>query len=87
MKRQVEQYIKLWEARCYHDGIPDDVPKEIFDRVPSYRNIAIAILKNDISLLGIEPPKKSLFYVALKRIEIRSRPEYVASTQLKLDLI
>lgn len=55
-------------------GIPDDVPKEIFDMVPSYKRIAIAILKNDYSLksLGFSP-KTSEYYNAYKRIEIEQR--------------
>jgi hypothetical protein len=74
MKREIEQYIKMWEARCYKNGIPDDVPKEIFDRAPSYKAIAIAILKNDLSVIGVEK-KPCLVYIALKRIEISKRPQ------------
>jgi predicted phosphoadenosine phosphosulfate sulfurtransferase len=63
----------MWEARCYKDGLPDDVPQEIFDKVPSYKMIAKAILKNDIELLGIIKPV-SKYYSLLKRIEIEARP-------------
>jgi len=73
-KLKIIQYIKTWESRCYHDGIPDDAPKEIFDKVPSYKRIAIAILKNDYPLksLGYTPPKSEV-YNELKRIEIAGR--------------
>ena len=70
---EIERYIKTWESRCYKGGIPDEAPKEIFDKVPSYKAIAIAILKNDIGILGIEKPK-SKWYSVLKRIEIEARP-------------
>jgi predicted phosphoadenosine phosphosulfate sulfurtransferase len=83
MKIEIEQYIHIWENRCYKNGIPDDVPREIFDKVPSYKAIAMAILKNDLSILGIER-KPCLAYVALKRIEISQRPETKKSDQLTL---
>ena len=74
MKKRIENYIKMWEQRCYHDGIPDEAPIEIFDMVPSYKRIAIAILKNDYPLktLGFTPPKSAV-YNELKRIEIEGR--------------
>lgn len=72
MKIEIQDYIRTWEKRCYHNGIPDEAPKEIFDRVPSYKAIAMAILKNDLSIIGVEK-KPSYVYVALKRIEIAAR--------------
>lgn len=56
------------------NGLPDEVPAEIFDMVPSYKRIAIAILKSDPSLksLGFTPPKSKV-YSQLKRIEISKR--------------
>lgn len=81
---EIEKYIKTWESRCYKKGIPDEVPKEIFDKVPSYKAIAIAILKNDIGILGIEKPK-SKWYSVLKKIEIEGRGlETTKIVQLKL---
>ncbi len=59
----------MWERRCYSKGIPDEAPKEIDDKVPSYRKIAIAILKNDLSVLGVQPPKSD-YYSILKCIEL-----------------
>jgi len=53
------------------------------DKVPSYKRIAIAILRNDISYLGYDRPK-SKYYSILKRIEIDAR-EYNGK-QLKLRL-
>lgn len=74
MKNRIKEYITTWENRCYPDGIPDEAPNEISDMVPSYKRIAIAILRNDYSLkyLGFTP-KKSKFYTILKGIEIRKR--------------
>lgn len=74
MRNRIENYIKTWEQRCYPDGLPDEAPAEISDMVPSYKRIAIAILRNDHSLkyLGFTPPK-SKFYTILKGIEIRQR--------------
>jgi predicted phosphoadenosine phosphosulfate sulfurtransferase len=74
MKEKINQYIKTWEQRCYSDGIPDEAPIEIFDKVPSYKRICIAILKNDTHLtsLGYTAPE-SKYYGMLKRIEIESR--------------
>lgn len=72
MKKQIEEYVKTWENRCYYRGIPDEVPVEIFDKVPSYKKIAIAILRNDLQILGITP-KKSIYYNILKKIEIDKR--------------
>jgi predicted phosphoadenosine phosphosulfate sulfurtransferase len=72
IKSLVGQYVKLWENRCYKNGLPDNTPNEIFDLVPSYRKIAIAILKNDIKYLGFEP-KRSKYYDRLKKIELAKR--------------
>ena len=50
--QRVEAYIKMWMDRCYSNGIPDQLPRhlESTNRAPSYRKIAIAILKNDMKL-------------------------------------
>lgn len=55
-------------------GIPDESPQEILEKVPSYKRIAMAILKNDYPLQSLGfTPKKSIFYNALKKIEIDAR--------------
>lgn len=86
MKEKILAYIKEWENRCYFNGIPDEAPYEleVRNKVPSYRRIAIAILKNDYSLksLGFNPAK-SKYYDFYKKIEIEKRKKY---TQLKLNL-
>ena len=42
----------MWESRCYLNGIPDEAPIKLEKsmRVPSYRMIATASLKNDLKL-------------------------------------
>lgn len=74
MRNQIEAYIQEWEKRCYVDGIPDEVPLRIqqLGKAPSYKEIAIAILRNDIGILGISRPK-SKYYSILKKIEIENR--------------
>lgn len=66
-------YIKTWQDRCYPE-LPDEAPPEINDMVPSYRRIALAVLRNDWPLksLGFTPPKSEV-YDNLKRIEIEAR--------------
>jgi predicted phosphoadenosine phosphosulfate sulfurtransferase len=85
MKQKITEYIRTWEKRCYHNGIPDEAPAvlEQLNKVPSYRKICLAILRNDITLSSLgysKPICKS--YVLLKRIEIDARPQ--ANRQLKL---
>lgn len=60
----------------YPKDIPDEVPRvlETNNRAPSYRAIAIAILKNDSSLKSLGfTPKASKYYNELKRLEIEVR--------------
>ena len=76
MKVKIIDYIRTWENRAYPNGIPDEAPEglEQLSRVPSYRKIAIAILKTDVSLKSLGyTPKKSIYYNILKKIEIDAR--------------
>jgi len=73
MKR-VTQYIETWKRQGYPDDIPDEVPAEIMAFAPSYKAIAMAILKNDLQFISLGfTPKVSLWYGEFKRIEIASR--------------
>ena len=76
LKRRIEEYVKQWEDKCYPHGIPDEVPSRLaqLHKAPSYKQICIAILRNDYALktLGFEP-KKSKYYHALKKIELEER--------------
>lgn len=61
-----------WEERCYFDGIPDEVPAGIAKsgRAPSWKQIAIAILRNDLLLkeLGFSG-KESKYYSQLRQMK------------------
>jgi predicted phosphoadenosine phosphosulfate sulfurtransferase len=76
MQKRINSYIKVWKGRCYSDDIPDEAPVNLekMGKVPSYRLICLAILKNDHGLesLGFTP-KKSNWYNVLKRIELKNR--------------
>jgi len=74
MEKRIKAYITTWEKRCYKKGLPDDVPKEIFDKAPSYKKIALAILNNEHSLesLGFAPIKSDA-YDAIKKEEFKQR--------------
>jgi predicted phosphoadenosine phosphosulfate sulfurtransferase len=73
MHSNIKKYISSWEKRGYANGIPDEAPAELESalKVPSYRMICKAILKNDIHLqsLGYSRPECEL-YNKLKRIEL-----------------
>jgi predicted phosphoadenosine phosphosulfate sulfurtransferase len=76
--KRITEYIKKWIDRCYINGIPDEVPNKLAksNRAPSYKAIAIAILKNDHSLktLGLKGTH-SKWYDEYKRIELKERYE------------
>jgi predicted phosphoadenosine phosphosulfate sulfurtransferase len=76
LKRLVRDFISTWEKRCYPNGLSDFAPRclEKMCGVPSYRVIALAILKNDVTMksLGFTPPP-SRVYSQIKRAEIRAR--------------
>jgi len=89
MKAKILNYIKVWEKRCYSNGIPDEAPDrlEYLNKVPSYRKIAIAIIKNDYSLetLGFSK-NKSYIYSQIKYNELLERGVIKKSKQLKLKI-
>ncbi len=64
----------MWRGRCY-ECIPDEVPAKIakVNKAPSYKSIAIAILKNDhlLKSLGFSGSDSDLSEL-LKR---RARPQ------------
>lgn len=76
MREKILNYIKKWESQGYPDGIPDeaDLKLEALNKVPSYRMICKAILKNDLALtsLGYSRPKTESYNI-LKRIELSQR--------------
>lgn len=54
---KIHVYEKTWRNRCYFDGIPDELPDELMRSglAPSWKAIAMAILLNRYSLLGMYP--------------------------------
>lgn len=84
-KERVSGYVDKWENRCYKDGIPDEAPAELKDKIPNYKSIALCLLNNDLQLKGIGfKAFESKYYSMLKRIEIDAR-QYKGK-QLKLKL-
>lgn len=76
MRLKILKYIEKWMKRGYENGIPDeaDAKLEGLGKVPSYKMICKAIMKNDIALtsLGYTRPKCDSYGV-LKRIELANR--------------
>ena len=76
-RKKIEQYIQEWRKCGYPDDIPDSIPDCLMrlQLAPSYKAIALAIMKNDVSFqsLGFAAPV-SAWYSELKRIEISQRP-------------
>lgn len=77
MKEKINQYINKWKGQGYESGIPDKVPDILADLnlAPSYRAIALCILRNDHTLkgLGFSPPGESDWYHVFKKIELSER--------------
>ena len=78
MRQKIGNYVNKWERQGYEDGLPDEAPARLEDlnKVPSYRLICKAIIKNDFALetLGYSRTKCPA-YMLLKKIEIEKRNE------------
>ena len=89
MKDKINKYIKDWETNCYSNGIPNEVEDRLsqLNKVPSYKMICIAILKNDFALESLGFNKDhSKIYSELKRIELTERGKIKPTNQLKLHI-
>lgn len=76
MKQKILDYIRKWESQGYPDGIPDkaDPRLEGLKKVPSYRMICKAIMKNDLALVSLGHNREQTdSYAVLKRIELAAR--------------
>lgn len=76
MKRKISAYIQEQKKKGYPDDIPDEAPERLeqLGKVPSYRRIAFAILKQDHNLLTLgKSPAYSLAYDLLKQKELKER--------------
>lgn len=72
MHNKIAAYVRKWKRQGYLIGIPDTVPDGLMDDnlAPSYRQVAIAILKNDHGMVGLGfSAKRSEWYSVLKREE------------------
>lgn len=76
MRKKIEKYITDWETKAYKDGIPDEAPPRLeqLNKVPSYKTLVRAIIKNDINLISLGYSTiKCEAYSDLKKIELRER--------------
>lgn len=60
---KIEKYIEMWEGQGYPEGIPEEVPLRLtqLNLAPSYKAIAMVILKNDHCCKGLGFSSTSLF--------------------------
>lgn len=74
-KNKIAKYIKWYESRGYPDGIEDDAPVEIFDKVPSWKRVCKTLLKNDYwcSGLGFSITKSSNYDKYMKLMKSRRK--------------
>lgn len=76
MREKIISYISKWLSQGYSEGLPDEADErlEAMCKVPSYRMICKAILKNDLALQTLGYSKENCeAYGMLKRIEIEAR--------------
>jgi len=74
--KKINAYISKWKEQGYPEDIPDECPAELESTglVPSYKQIALCLLKNDHNFVGLGfSPPKSPWYSAIKRVEIAAR--------------
>lgn len=59
LTQRVKIYLETWKLRCY-DEIPETVPAGLAktNRAPSWKSVAIAILRNDHRLISLGMPRK-----------------------------
>ena len=75
-----------WHNMGYSNGLPDEAPieLEVRNKVPSYRKICIAIMKNDVQCETLGFSKgKSVYYSELKYQELQMKNKI---KQLRLPL-
>lgn len=53
LKRRIGQYVLSWKRKGYPGDIPDEAPSRLEElgKVPSYRLICIALMKNCITIM------------------------------------
>jgi predicted phosphoadenosine phosphosulfate sulfurtransferase len=78
-KNKIAVFLKWWEGRGYPNGIPDfaDPKAEASKRVPSWRRICKALLRNDYWCKGLSfSQHKSTAYVKYLKLMERRRREW-----------
>jgi predicted phosphoadenosine phosphosulfate sulfurtransferase len=85
MGKRLREYICKWKNQGYSNGIPDEVPIVLMrnNLAPSYKAIALSILKNNhnLALLGFSG-KKSIWYDVLKKEELIKKGKIKEDNQL-----
>lgn len=74
--KRVDDWINDWKNKGYEKDIPDEVPDVLMKQnlAPSYKQIAIAILKNDMQMESLGyTAKYSEWYSYYKKIELAER--------------
>jgi len=87
MQRKILEYVEIWKARGYPEGIPDEADPilENFNKVPSFRMICRAIMKNDVALLTLGYSRQPCaIYNSLKREELILRGDFISHDQYEL---
>jgi len=74
---RVEAYVEMWRSRCYSDDIPDEVPELLArtNRAPSWKKIAICLLKNDMKLRGLGFTESNYDVNIVRAIERANEPK------------
>lgn len=69
--QRISAYVSMWESRCYEAGIPDDLPELLAktNRAPSWKKIAVCILRNDMKLRGLGYTEESYNRELIRAIE------------------
>lgn len=88
MYDKIISWVKLWRTRGYQYDIPDEAP-EVFERenkVPSYRRICLAIMKNDCQLQTLGYNRvECQSYQEIKRAELSLiKNKHIRSLQMRL---
>jgi predicted phosphoadenosine phosphosulfate sulfurtransferase len=81
-KNKIAAYIQWYVDRGYPDGIEDDAPIELFDKVPSWKRVCKALLKNDYwcRTLGFSINKSSNYDNYMKLMKKRRKEWGIFST-------
>jgi len=80
IQKKIAYWVQSWKRKGYPEDIPDEAPTLLEDsgRVPSYRMIVKAILKNDKTLQTLGYGRSSCeLYMLIKREELQAKGKRV----------